>query len=489
MMGTLVITGSANTIDSTTGTALEVTNTTIGAGGLTFRSISSNGGTATGIILDTTGIQGGLTVTGAGTPGSGGTIAIKSGADGVTTTGTGISLNNTRNVSLAWMQLNDFQNFAIRGSNVTGFSLTSSVISGTNDGIDEGSIAFDNLLGLATITNSNIGGGLEDNFRVINTTGTLNRITFTNVTIGANSTGMGDNGILVEAQATAVVRVTVDEGTFTSTRGDHIQINALGTSNVDFVLTDSVFSNNHPNVASGGGGIRFTMGAAGSSAAGTFTITGNTFRDSNGTTIGITEGLGNGSLSGTISGNTIGMAGVGSSGSAAESGISLIMSELGSLNVTVTNNTIREYANHGIIVQTGGTVSAGNGSLTATIQANTIHGPVTNATAPSSNGIHVNAETMPGGTYQVCLVLGGSGALANSIVGSGADNGGLSGSDFRLQQRQNTTIRLPGYTGANNSEAAVVAFVQGNNSSGGTPTGLASHTAGSGGGFVGGSCT
>ena len=46
------------------------------------------------------------------------------------------------------MQLNGFQNFAIRGTNVTGFSLTNSVINGVNGttqlgGSEEDSIRFD----------------------------------------------------------------------------------------------------------------------------------------------------------------------------------------------------------------------------------------------------------------------------------------------------------------------------------------------------------
>ena len=76
-----------------------------------------------------------------------------------------------------------------------------------------------------------------------------------------------------------------------------------------------------------------------------------------------------------------------------------------------------------------------------------------------------------------------AGALANSITGSGAN----AGTDFRLRQRQSTTVRLPGYAGANNDNTAVVTFVQGNN---GGASGLASNTVGSGGGgFVGGGGT
>jgi len=67
-----------NTIDTTTGTTLNVSATNIGSNGLTFRRISANGA-PNGIVLNATGTTagtyGGLTVTGTGTTdGSGGTI-------------------------------------------------------------------------------------------------------------------------------------------------------------------------------------------------------------------------------------------------------------------------------------------------------------------------------------------------------------------------------------------------------------------------------
>ena len=113
--GTITVTGGSNVISSGSGTALNVVNTTIGAADLTFQSISSSGGSNTGIILDNTGSSGGLHVIGSGSAGTGGTIANKTGADGATTQGIGIYLNNTFDVQLDRMQLNDFTNFAIRG--------------------------------------------------------------------------------------------------------------------------------------------------------------------------------------------------------------------------------------------------------------------------------------------------------------------------------------------------------------------------------------
>lgn len=475
--GTVTVTTGANsnTITSTTGTALNVANTTIGASGLTFQSISANGA-ANGIVLNTTGASGGLTVTGAGSAGSGGTIR---------NAGTGISLTSTRNVSLTRMQLNDFSDFAIRGSSVVNFTLDNTVINGTNGNngaADEGSVRFTELTGSASVTSCNISGGLEDNFAVINTSGTLNRITFSNTTFGANSTTDGSDGILVEGQNAAIVNVTVQNSFFTSTRGDHFQVNLIGTASTDLIFTGNAITNSHPAVVSGGGGIRLTGGAVGSNVTATYNFSNNTIRDSNGTAIGVTKGAGSGTFTGTINNNQVGVAGVANSGSAAGSGISVITAEGGSHTTTITNNQVRQYNNFGIIVQAGGLPTVGTGNLKATVTGNTISNPGTAIFA--KNGFQLNSGTVPGDAFQVCLTFGGAGALRNSLVGSGTDGG----TDFRLRQRQSTTVYLPGYAGANNDDAAVVTFAQTNNNLGGTPTGSATNNVPTGGGWLGSAC-
>jgi hypothetical protein len=180
---------------------------------------------------------------------------------------------------------------------------------------------------------------------------------------------------------------------------------------------------------------------------------------------------------------------VANSGSAEGSGLYLQNVSLGTMTVAVTKNTIRWFNNFGIYMQTGGGGSATSGILNATITGNTIANPGTTpgTSGFTKNGIHLNVGTFPGDTFQVCTKIGGAGALANSITGSGLDGNGGANNDFRLRQRQSTTVRLPGYTGANNNNAAVVTFVQGNN--GTTPTGIASNTVATGGGGFTGSGT
>ncbi len=203
-----------------------------------FTHISSTGAPNGIFIKNTTGA---FSVAGSGGAGTGGTIATTVGADG-TTDGIGVYLENATSISLSGMQINDHPNFAIRGISVSGFTLSNSIISGTNGTnanalVDEASVAFSNLVGSASITNSQISGGLEDNFRVANSAGILNRIIFDVVTIGANSTLEGGDGILIDASGTAVVNATIEDSFFTSTRADHFQfnLNNTATGDLDFL--------------------------------------------------------------------------------------------------------------------------------------------------------------------------------------------------------------------------------------------------------------
>ncbi|WP_050419880.1 cadherin repeat domain-containing protein [Bradyrhizobium tropiciagri] len=201
--GTITLTGAANSITSTTGTALDVENTQIGSSNLTFKSITSSGGSNDGIILSNTGTaagNGGLHVTGDGsTTGSGGTIASKTGADGSTTQGSGIFLNNTKDVQISFMTMHDFQNYGIVGTNVTGFTLGNTTVTGTNGdnvgGIGEGDVYFTGLSGTASVTNSTFTGAALDAFHVFNNSGqTLNRITITGSTFATNTAAANQSG-------------------------------------------------------------------------------------------------------------------------------------------------------------------------------------------------------------------------------------------------------------------------------------------------------
>ena len=158
---------SNSTLTTTTGTALNVANTTIGGSNLNFKSITST--TASGvsaIVLNTTGGSGGLVVTGIGaTAGSGGTISNK--------TVDAISLNSTSNVSLSNMSISIANNThsGILGTGVNGFSLIGSSVTGNGvaSGSNAGScVMLTDTTGAVTFTNDNVSAGSNSNVWITN---------------------------------------------------------------------------------------------------------------------------------------------------------------------------------------------------------------------------------------------------------------------------------------------------------------------------------
>ncbi len=501
---------ASGTVDSSGARAINIDGpvglTTLG---MTLTRVDSTGGTANGIRIQDT--NGSFTVTGTGgtctnanTAGcSGGTIASTTGADDSSASpiGTGIVLNNATNVSLTRMWIHDHSNYGIRGTSVTGFTLDTSVLNGTNgtdapasaaSPFNEGTIKIDNLAGTATISNTHISGGISNNVRIDNTSTTVNRVTFTNDTIGANSTNNGEDGILLKSENTGRILATIQTTTFTSARGDLFNFvdNAASGSADDLIFNNNMLSNNHPAIATGGGGV--TISSNGTKDF-TFHMENNTIRDAVGHAVLLVKSTGTASYSGTFTGNTIGVAATANSGSREGSALKVQSAGQGTLTVAITNNQIHQYNNNGIELLTGGGATAQSGIFNATITGNTIDTPGNTAgtIAIPKNGIHLNGGTVVGDTYAICAQIGGAGALANSIATSGKDAvpPTVGDIDFRLRQRQSTTVRLPGYAGGNTNTAAVVTFVAGNNGGNGVPAGLAS-TQAPGGGFVGGAaCT
>ncbi|MEO8675086.1 MAG: hypothetical protein ABI569_05870, partial [Casimicrobiaceae bacterium] len=369
-------TSIVNTLTTTTGTALNVANTTIGAAGLTFRSISSNGGTGNGITLDTTGASGGLTVVGDGTNvsvggnGSGGTIANKSGADNNALQGTGIYLNNTSNVVLRRMTINGTnQNYGIHGYIVNNFTLEYSTVGGTNgtaatlplpENSGEGSIYFGNvegtglskngLTGSATITNCNISGGRARNFSIINTSGTLNRLTITGSTFGLNQNFSNANqSLALEARVSGtVLNATITGSTFTGAPGDLANFTGQTATTMDVVFggatgvpgtaPGNALTNSHAQNIVGGGGMTFaTQGSM------TFSFEGNAQSGADGSAITLQKAQLGTLLSGIVDNNRIGVTGVANSASKSGNGIFLSAAGAGTSALTITNNQVRNW--------------------------------------------------------------------------------------------------------------------------------------------------
>ncbi|MBA2245475.1 MAG: cadherin-like domain-containing protein [Gemmatimonadetes bacterium] len=449
--GAVTATAAGSTLTSTTGIALRVENTTIGASGLTFRSISANGA-ANGIVLNNTGTSGGLTVSGTGTAGSGGSILNTVGGDGAVA-GNGIYLNTVTGVSLDRMILSGHQNHGIYGTGVNGLSLTNSTVqnNGNNSGgAGEGGIYLYETKGTGTfsgltVTQHNAGNGL---LLYNSTAGTLTA----NVT-GSTYSNSENDGILVEAHNTANMTLNISTTNFSANKGDHVQVAPNNAAVVNATITGGTFSGGHP-LALGQG---ITM-RAGASYSGTFTYDINGININSSISYSINTGFGSTSSTGLVRGkirnNTIGTGGVALSGSAQGS---CILAETngpgtGTHTVSITSNTIRSCFDRGIEMFGS---RDGSNNLNATVTGNNINDL---SGAFSRHAIHIESgSSLANESGTVCADIANNTMTAATAV-----------DEMRVRARSNTTWRFPGYMGSTTDVAALTTYLQGRNAAGGT---------------------
>jgi hypothetical protein len=409
---------------------------------------------------------------GAAVNGSGGTIQ--------NSTGPGINLNSTKAVNLDQMNIQNSGDDGIRGSSVAGFALSNSNVTGNGNAVGERGIDMLQLSGSGGISNSTISGSAEANLRIENDTANLTAFNITGSTISNTNMTTGDDGILVLNTGSAAMTVSVTGSTFTDNKGDHFQAatdaDATGTMNITFnnnTLTTT--AGNDPNVVGGG----ITINTSGSLDI-TFQVNNNNIQQAfdDGININLDPGSQAGaSMNGTINGNTIGTAAQLDSGSESSNAITVAAKGAGTMTIAVTNNTVRQWGNgYGIFVGT----TEGSADVNAIVSGNTLSNPGTFGL----NGIRVDAGAAAGDSGMLEITL-----TNNTATGTGGTATGnpAADADIRLRQRFNTTIKLPGYAGANNDTAAVNAFVAGNNTVGGVPSVSSAHNVGGGGfGFIGG---
>jgi hypothetical protein len=520
--GTVNVTGSANTIDSTTGTALNVNATTIGASGLTFRSISSNGAPS-GIILNNTGSSAnGLIVTGnssgfcggqtSGTPPAITQVPDAADCTGGTiqsSTGAGILLTSTSNVSLTRMRILNGGNDGIFGTTVTGLSLTSSLIDNNGNAVEEAGMDFDNLFGTSSVTNSTIRLSHENNIEVRNTTnnGSQATLTVTGCAISnASAKTQSDDGVLYQMTATSNGSVNVSNSVFTANRGDHLQANQTNSATLNAVFTNNTLTGGHSTAL--GADIVINATVMTGAASVTYDINGNRITGAILSAITVNLGVPSAAtttMSGKVRNNVIGTAGVIRSCSEQANGIAIDSHGKGTHTVSVTGNTMRQCKDRGINVTANDSPSISNGeaqpggNLNLTVQSNTVleGSPINPPGFPADGtggreGFNLIAGSIATDTIAICAQVGGAGALANNF--NRGPEGIISGlSDIRIKKQTTATmnIRLPGLP-ANTTDASSFVAPMNTSSEDGSSTAAASATSSGGGGgsFVGGApCT
>jgi uncharacterized repeat protein (TIGR01451 family) len=495
-------------VTTTNNTAVEIVGTSAAnRTPLNFRltTVNTTGGAAApnGIRLvntSATGSPGGFRILGNGgvctaaTPTcTGGRITNTTGGDNSSAApgGTGISLDNAATVVITLMRIDNHTNYGIRGTSVSAFSLSNSLVDGTNgtnqnNPFNEGSINFAELSGTSSISTSEITGGFLRNVAVDNTLGTLD-LTVTGNNIHHTGNTAGDDGLFIEigssgGASNATLHVT--NNTFSAHGGGHFDLTMLDSPTVSLVFTGNTASNGTPAHAIGLGE-NYRVLAASFNGAFTYDVSNNTISGTNqGHAIQINKGSGTGTFSGRVSGNTIGISGQVLSGAAQSNGISVESRGGGSHTTLVTNNTIRQYRDIGINIEGA---EAGTTTMNATVTGNTVDEPGSPGVAGLSlHGIQLNWGVDVGNTSTACVDIGGGTAALRNIV-TNAGNEAAGGADIRPRQRQSTTVRLPGYGGANNDNTAVNNYLLARNTA---TSVVASNSVPPGGGFVGGAaCT
>jgi hypothetical protein len=421
-------TGSSpdNTLATTTGRALNVANTTIQSDGLTFRSISSNGA-VNGILLNTTGSSGGLTVTGNG--GACSSVASCTGGAIQGSVESGILLSSTASTSLTRMLVQTSGEDGIEGSSVTGLNLTESVITNNGDDSEDVGIGVDNLWGTAAWNAVSVTQSELANVMIDNTSGTLGSFSVTGAShFDTLGTAFGGNSVLIEMRGTATMTSgSIDGATFVDSkpaRGITVQAQESGSigdgSTNAFTVQNSTFTNNGLHASfeqSGNANLTFKMLNNGTPGV-PMTMPNTASGTSHAVNVSSSSTSTGGTIRGRIVGNRIGDAAVAGSGSAIGNGIRAFIQGRTTATLLIDSNTIRQTPQaRGIDVQVVGPLDASNtGPHDITITNNDVN-PQDSTGFPAS-AIYVAADSQGGGTVTLRADIRGNTVPADAAVDS-----------------------------------------------------------------------
>ena len=366
--GTVEVTGNNNTVVTTTGLAVQISQVSVGAGGVTFKSVNAGG--TNGIILSNTGTTGTFTVTGTGTAGSGGTI---------NTSGNAVQIAGL--TSLSFM-------------NITGGT---GIIGGGTMAVDTVSVTGTGSalsLNTATVTGnfSSVGGttsgvgvtlnSVSGNFTVLG--GTLTTSAAVNVlNVNAGNATINWQGTLTQSQNAALMLINgTNTGTITFSGGTLSATNGTG---LQFSTANGTYNFNGTTTLNGGdAGVDILV-----NSTGTFSFGGG---------VTITNPSGSGF---TVNGST---PAVTYSGNISKSSAGLL--------VDITN----QAASARVITFQTGTLT-GSGTSTG-INLNNVDGTV-----------NFNGATTLSGTAAVSVNTGSSGSIT---FGAGASMTNVSGTSFTV---------------------------------------------------------
>lgn len=495
--GTLQVTGASgnqglSTASTTNGRAVNIDNSTIGAGGVLFGSISSTGGDH-GIRLNTVGGAGAFHVTGIGPSdptivvGVRGRKGTGNGSGGTLTGSTNdhVSLSNVNNVVLRHMvmspggavgddgihatsvnglvidntRIENTGTHGVRGVGLSNLTVLNSEVFGAGDADEEDGFNLSELLGTSSITSTRINNHITHGIEVFNDTKTSaaspDRLLVQNTEVTDSHPTFGEIGIKFETSAapTAVSNFSLEVSDSFIARVENIaiQANSSGTNvgdrsriHVDVRRTSVTGSGTDPNIQVPTAVAVLTA----NQAEGTFIIDDNNAANSAGFTLLPNAGIlirnnSDGTLQGVISDTEVDAGG---------SGINVTaegLSASGTTTVDLRRNTASStQGGQGMRI-----FARDNGSvrLNATVEGNTISNVF-----DFDFALWMNLQD----AADSCFDVGGPGAEANTISATGSFSRAI---QMETDDGSGGIIDLEGYAGAQDDETAIEAYLTANN--------------------------
>ncbi len=428
-----------NRIVTTTATALNVASTTIGANGMELRSISSNGGGNAGIVLSATGSSGaGLMVR--GNAGSCTSAATCTGGAIQNKTVNGITINDSTDVQLSYMFIDNNDGSGIGGTLATDLVINNSRITNNSDTATgtEAGIRFDAMAGTNSLSNTNVTGSSEDEIRITPTSGSFT-LNITGGTFGPNSAVTGGNLISLIGTNTANWTFNVSGTTFTGARASAIMSNMSNTGKGTVSVSGSTFTTNGKGVSIG----------SSQSADHDFDIDNNNFVDHISNAIEFVssaDATTSSTTRGVINNNDIGDGSL-DSGSQNLYGIAVDLRNNGDTTLAITNNNVRNSDFEPIWVSSADFGDAAGGGLLDLTLTNNIGGqPDDNSVAPV------------GQFYGMLVDVRHTTSACANISGNNGD--GLVVEDLRARVRDSAVFRIERLTDGDGTPGEILTTAQ-----------------------------
>jgi len=409
---------------------------TLGSGG-TIQNATSAGillSSATNVTLRNMTIQ------------NNGGSGVNTGGDGITATnGSALTLDND-------LIQNQAGNYGLHATGLAGATLVHTEITGnaTTAGVETPhvwNVRLDNVTGTFSVNDSLFHNSRENVFGLVDGGSSTASLTATNSEWRDTvTTTPGNVCLYLEADGTANVSLNLTGSTIKNCYSSGVTYNGNGSSGGGtFTVKNSIFDGN-----GAGTGDDIAVAHQGVGSTYTFDIEGNTTRQTfvAGSAVSISADLSGtstatGVLQGKILNNVVGNQSVTDSGSAVGDGIALQSGGAGTLTATISGNTVRQIAQGDAL---GALASGSTDTMNLTITTNDLMVDTANV----NSGLGINLQNGgSGNSDKLCA------HLFSNVQAVG--NPGTAG--IGVAALGTSTMNLQGYGGAANNNAQIVTFL------------------------------